>query len=238
MKTKMGGAAAGAFLLLAFFISGAMVNTVTANAATIKPHKVVLKNLTVDSFDPSAKTIAAHSGNTSYTIDASKATIRRASGEKARFSGFLEFFQNDSITVWGKTTNETNINASKIKNNSTRKTKGLYLGTIVSIASEEENLPGGIQGAVLMIKKNNQISEVLMYGYTKFRFRKHKITYADLKEGDVVTIRGIIRSFNESDEFYGLELVYNTTQIKVRRHGEAPQDIFPSTLQKAFRSLQ
>jgi hypothetical protein len=220
MKTKGRAIAALATLLMALPLFG-----MPTDAATVKPHKVTLKNLTVDSFDPSAKTITAHDGSSvSYTIDASKAKFTRASGEKVRISNFLEIYDNDSITVWGKTTDGININASKVKNNNTRKIKGLYLGTIVDITPVDMDLPGGIQGAVLMVKKDNQISEVLTYGYTKFWFGKTRINYTDLQEGDVVTIQGIMRNFTDDMPF---DLIYNTTKIKARRHGAVPS--FPIT---------
>lgn len=224
MKTKRRAIAVATVMLMVTPFFGVMADT------GAKSHKVVLKNLTVDSVDADAKTIAAHSESTSYTIDVSKATIRRASGEKAPLSGLLEFLPNDSITVWGKTADETNINASKVKNNSTRKTKGLYLATIVNIfPAGDMGLPGGdIQGTLLMIKKDNQISAVLTYGYTKFWFGKTRIAYADLKEGDVVTIQGISRSITDSTPF---DLIYNTTQVKVRKHGTVPSYVLPTSFE-------
>src|SRR4030042_3653010 len=218
MKTKREVLAAATILLMAALFFGAM-----SGAAATKPHKVVLKNITIDSVDAEAKTIAAHSESTSYTINVSKAKLRRASGEKATLSGLLEFWEDDSITVWGKTTDGININASKVRNNNTRKIKGLYLATIFDIAPTGLEFPGGIQGAFVLIKKDNQISEVLTYGYTKFWFGKKRIAYADLKEGDVASIQGILRTYEE-----GYDIIYNTTKVKVRRHGEVPSFPLPS----------
>jgi hypothetical protein len=188
----------------------------TASLAA-KPHKVVLRNLTVDTFIPGTKTITAHDGsNTSYTINASKAKLKRASGEKAKVSGFFEIYHNDSIIVWGKTTDGTNINGSKIKNNSTRKVKGKYLATIFSMFPAGIPFPPGVIGGFSATRSGDPMLTVFTYGNTKYKFGKHKTTFAALQIGDVVDIQGIFRNLGSFAFFY------NTTKIIVKSHGTTP----------------
>jgi hypothetical protein len=210
MKTKqwMGAAITVLFVATPFF--GAMADT------AVKPHKVVLKNIVFDSLDATTKTITAHSGSTNYTINASRAKIRRGSGEKTTLSGFLEFFQDDSLTVWGTTTDGTNITASKVKNNSTRKIKGLYLATVVYISSADTDYPAGMLGEIITLKNGSRLAEVVIYNNTKFWFGKRKIAYADLQAGDVASIQGIVRTYDDFD------IIHGTTKVKVRNHGAVP----------------
>lgn len=218
MKTKKGAIAAITVLFLVIPFFGTM-----SSVAATKPHKVILQNLTVDSIDTTAKTITAISEGTSYTINTSRAKIRRASGEKVPLSRFLEFLSDDSITVWGKTTDGININASKVRNNSTRKIKGLFLTTIAELAPADVPFPSGVQGEFLSVKNEDQLQVVFTFGYTKFKFGKKKSTYAALQAGDVITIQGASRIMDS------ITLIYNTTQIKVRSHGTPPADFLPTS---------
>ncbi len=222
MKTKRGLIAAATLLFMATPFFGAMAVT------TAKPHKVLLQNLTVASVDTTAKTITAHSGsgiivqvvqNTTYTISYSKKTkLRRASGEKAPIN---EFLVNDSITIWGTTTDGTNVTASKIRDNSIRKIKGKFLATIVEFAPVGLQFPNGIQHEFLAVRNGNQAVVDLTYGYTKFKSGKRKITFADLQTGDVVQLQGITRTLTFGPSTT-ITQVYNTTQVTVKSHGAVP----------------
>jgi hypothetical protein len=220
MKTNIGIVAIAAIL----FTAAPFCSPLTAKA-TVKPHKVTLVNLTIDAIDTTAKTITAHDSTpTTYTINASRAKIRRATGEKATFSGLLEFFTDDSITVWGKTTDGMNISGTRIRNNSTRRIKGKYITTIANIYqfTADDEVPANIQGEFLGVKDGNQLSEIIVYKNTKYKLGKKKITFAGIQAGDVVDIQGILRTFDS------ITLIFNTTLVQIKSHGPVPTNFLPT----------
>jgi hypothetical protein len=158
-----------------------------------------------------------------------KTDVRRGTGDKAKLS---EVEEGDSITVWGKTVDGTNISATKVKDNSIRKIRGLYKATILDIIPADISLPFGANGAFIAYINSQKISVAFTFGYTKFKSGKHRIKYTDLQEGDVVSIKGILHL--ATSEFpRGYEYIYNTSQINVRSHGPVPTDfLIPTMLKK------
>jgi hypothetical protein len=233
MKTKR-AILLGAALLLAMPFFG-----VHATSGTANPHKITVKDLTVDTVDTDTKIITAHSGTqlniqitnpvTNYTISLAKNNIRRGTGEKAKLS---EVTMGDSITVRGKTSDGENIAATEVKDKSLRRIRGLLKGVIFDIAPVGLHRPDGGNGGVAIVVNGTTVEIAWTYPYTKFKNGKQKITYADLLEGDTISVQGIMHL---STSFYPYNNVYNTTQVKVRSHGSVPTyPLVPTTLDKKW----
>jgi hypothetical protein len=223
MKTKkvMAISAALFFVVHLFCVSTAF--------GAVKAHKVVLVNLTVDSATEATKTIVAHDANSvSYTIVfPKKANVRRGTGDKAAFS---EVMADDSITVWGKTVDGVNISPTKVRDNSIRKIRGMYKGSIYSIAPAGLPLPFGASGGIAMVVNGQTFDIVWTFPHTKFKSGKHKITYADFLPGDVISVKGIRRTVSSTPI---ASYIYNTTEVVVRSHGAVPTSpLIPTALKK------
>ncbi len=164
--------------------------------AGVPGKKTVLREATVASISGTALTVSKDGQN--YEIDTNGAKIKRKYNARASFG---EIRAGDVLTIKGRYTTEFQIRAREIKDLSIQRWKGTFVGTVSSIDSANNKF------VLASNKRGSQTVEVS--SNTKFVYRKTDKTFADLKVGDEVTLKGTWNSTSS--------IIYSPVWVKIRK---------------------
>jgi len=194
---------AGIGLTLAAFAFSCLAFTADAKKSN-SSQGIRIKNGQITNIDYATKIITVTKNNTTYTIDATNAVVKRRYGATAAFS---EMLPNDYIWVWG-TIDGMSITARKIKDNSIQKWKASFTGTITAINNNEISDTRGNYHEFTLQSRHRGVQTVRVYGTTRIKYKKLSKSFADLVVGETITVKGIWNNTNS--------IVYNTNWIKIK----------------------
>jgi len=184
--------------LLAFFV-------IAGKAEASSSNKIKLRNAVITAVNTETKTITAEKNGTTYTIDASGATLRRKYGAKCEI---YELIAGDYIWVWGRISETNTIIAKKVKDYSIQKWKGSFVGTITIIDSGTYTDSQGRNYQQFEIESRHRGNQVIrVYDTTLIKYRKESKTFSDLAVGQEIVAKG---TWNNTHSF-----VYDTVRVKI-----------------------
>jgi|GEM_PF-1494773 hypothetical protein len=193
-------------LLIALFLTFfAIAESTEAKAG----NGIQLKNAVITAIDTTTETITATKDGTTYTIDASGATLRRKYGAKC---DIYELTAGDYIFVWG-TMSGTNVTATKIKDLSIQKWKASFVGTITTVDSTTYTDNEGRSYQQFEIESRHRGDQVIrVYSATSIKYKGDSKTFTDFAVGQEVVAKG---TWNNTHSF-----VYDTNWVKIRKLAE------------------